>query len=207
MKNFSLVTHNGILSLLTPNGNHVHPDFHYTDNILQKLKGTQTLIQACKPRGKIILDATAGLGKDASLLALSGAKQVSMIERNTTMQQLLEDALNRQSLGDRKRIPLSLIKEDAIIYLKNLTQDLYPDIIYLDPMHPERQKSALVKENMQALQTLIGPDIDAKILLETALLHVKEKVVVKWPAKIAPLMNPNHSIKGKTTRYDVFLPK
>lgn len=163
---------------------------------------TPGLIRACKPKlGLKILDVTAGWGRDAALLASFGA-EVIMVERQPLMQALLEDALTRMQMPWK----ISLIKADAIFYLKQLSPADYPDVIFIDPMHPVRQKTALVKKNMQVLQQLIGPDEDVLLLLQAAIPRARQRVVLKWPQKIPPIMPPNHSIQGKTIRYDVFLP-
>lgn len=160
------------------------------------------LIRACKPvAGMKLLDATAGWGRDAALLAGFGA-EVQMLERQSVMQALLTNALAR--ISDHK-LKLSLIATDATLYLQQLSPENYPDVIYIDPMHPARQKSALVKKDMQVLQQLIGADEDAEALLRAAIRCARLRVVVKWPQRLPPLMPTNHSIQGKTVRFDVFL--
>ena len=164
----------------------------------------QGLIKACKPKpGMHIIDATAGWGRDAAILAGFGA-QVMMLERHPVMVVLLEDALNHQSEADRQRLKLSLQAQDALSVLSTLNEKDFPDVIYIDPMHPERNKSALVKKDMQMLQDLIGPDEDALALILLAQKCAKQRVVVKWPQKINPLLPPSYSIAGKTIRFDVY---
>lgn len=164
----------------------------------------QGLVRACKPTPLIkIIDATAGWGRDAAVLASFGA-QVLMIERNRVMAALLDDALKQQSEQDQQELKLSLHHGDAFSYLSSLDTNEYPDVIYIDPMHPERQKSALVKKDMQVLQQMIGPDDDALALITLAMTRVKQRVVVKWPQK-TPSLTPAHaSIDGKTVRFDMY---
>ena len=74
-------------------------------------------------------------------------------------------------------------------------------------MYPAREKTALVKKEQRALQTLAGADLDAAELLETALSHARRRVVVKRP-RLAPALAqtaPSTQIVGKTTRYDVYI--
>ncbi len=164
----------------------------------------QGLIRACKPaKGTKIIDATAGWGRDAVLLASFGAK-VIMLERNLTMAALLEDALKRNPVPT---LDLSLIVTDATTYLNSLASNNLPDVIYIDPMHPERKKSALVKKDMQALQHLVKPDPDTKSLIESAILHTNNRVVVKWPQHAPAELKPDFSFPGKTVRFDVYLKK
>ncbi|RUR00537.1 class I SAM-dependent methyltransferase [Legionella septentrionalis] len=165
----------------------------------------QGLVKACKPfPGKRILDATGGWGRDAAILASFGA-QVLLIERDPVMAALLADALQRIPPESRLRHSLSLQSLDAKCYLQELSPNAYPDVIYIDPMHPVREKSALVKKEMQALQQILGADEDALALLQTALPRARERVVVKWPHRLEPLMPPDLSFDGKTVRFDVYL--
>lgn len=164
----------------------------------------QGIIRACKPcPGLNIIDATGGWGRDAALMAVFGAR-VLILERNPVMAMLLEDALERRSIDDKQRLALNFCQTDAISYLHNLHEKDCPDIIYLDPMHPKRQKAALVKKDLQILQNLVGADDDAKSLLEIARKKAVQKVVVKWPQHAESLDKPSSTISGKTVRYDIF---
>ena len=158
------------------------------------------LLKACRPASNVkILDLTAGWGRDAAILARFGA-EVLMLERQGVMAALLADGLKRFDFGGL--LQLSYI--DAKDYLNNMDDDF--DVIYIDPMHPQRQKSALVKKDMQALQQLLGADLDAQELIELAIKQTKKKVVVKWPQKLQPLIKPKHSIDGVTVRFDIYIP-
>lgn len=182
------------------------PEFHAEYWNKRKQEGKkQGLVRACKPvSGLKIIDATAGWGRDAAVLASFGA-EVLMLERHPVMSTLLADALSRQTEQDKQKLHLSLHAGDAISFLNSLVPHEYPDVIYLDPMHPERSKSALVKKDMQTLQQIIGPDEDALALIELAMNRVKQKVVVKWPQKIKALIPTSTSIEGKTVRFDMYL--
>lgn len=165
---------------------------------------SQGIVRACKPgKGLTIIDATAGWGRDSAILAAFGA-DVTMLERNPIMAELIQDGLHRMSSMDKEHLHLSLVFAEAVSYLENLDPAHYPDVIYIDPMHPARSKSALVKKEMQALQQMIGPDLDAKELIACALRRVKQRVVVKWPQKVPALLRPSMSVSGKTVRYDVY---
>lgn len=170
---------------------------------------SQALVRAVKPvKGMLVIDATAGWGRDAAILASLGA-EVLMIERNPLMALVLADALERQDEESRANLKLTLYSGNAGNYLQGLTSGEFPEVIYIDPMHPERQKSALVKKDLQILQKMIGEDKDAKTLLEIALACVKQKVIVKWPQKSPALLATPSSIAGKTVRFDIYpaLPK
>ena len=154
-----------------------------------------------------IIDATAGLGRDAFLLASLGAT-VTMIERSTKMHALLHDgmarALDAGGLTAEIISRMTLIHGDAIQLLPSLS----PEIVLIDPMHPPRNKSALVKAEMRQIRAIVGIDDDQTRLMKTALAHASMRVVLKWPAKAAPMANippASHQIIGKSVRYDVFM--
>lgn len=157
-----------------------------------------------------IVDATAGLGRDSFILAVLGF-EVTLIERSGILHALLDDAIKRArqashmvSVMDR----LHLIQADAIHWLQATSTTLpKPDIIYLDPMFPLRQKSASVKKEMVILQDLLGKDEDADSLFELALTCAARRVVVKRPrlANAIDQRLPNFSLTGKSSRFDIYL--
>jgi 16S rRNA (guanine1516-N2)-methyltransferase len=159
-----------------------------------------------------VLDATAGLGKDSFVLATLGSK-VTMIERSPIVHCLLQDGLRRArdyAVEDPELAAvigrMHLAAQDSHDYLQALTPEQFPDVIYLDPMFPERQKTADVKKDMAAFHSLVGKDEDADSLLPLALAHVNYRVVVKRPRK-APLLNnqtPSYQLEGKSSRYDIY---
>jgi len=102
---------------------------------------------------------------------------------------------------------MHLVRSDAIEYLSRTLQADAPDVIYLDPMFPERRKSAAVKKEMQLFHQLIGTNMDAEQLFESALSGACERVVVKRP-RTAPALahrSPSYSLEGKRNRYDIYL--
>ncbi len=90
--------------------------------------------------------------------------------------------------------------------LSSLAPDRRPDVVYLDPMFPERQKSADVKKEMRAFHRLVGADADADDLLAPALAAARYRVVVKRPRKAPDLAGrpPSHRVEGKSSRFDVY---
>ncbi len=154
-----------------------------------------------------VLDATAGLAKDAYVIASLGCP-VTMIEQSPIVAQLVLDGINRASHDEQfikiQNSGFNLIQQNCLEYLQSIT-DL-PDVIYLDPMYPDRKKSALVKKNMQLLQKLLGIDETANKLLETSLQYAKNRVVIKRPkgAQAISALKPNTTIETKKTRYDIY---
>ncbi|WP_131780174.1 class I SAM-dependent methyltransferase [Legionella bozemanae] len=193
------------LSLKIPGFSPISAEFSAAFWSKRKSEGKkQGLVRACKPSpGLKIIDATAGWGRDSAILASFGA-EVLMFERHPVMASLLSDALIRRNELEQHPLHLILHAEDAYSYLSFLAEQDYPDVIYIDPMHPERSKSALVKKEMQALQQIIGADEDALELIQLAITRTKQKVVVKWPQKIKPLLPENAAIEGKTVRFDIY---
>lgn len=175
----------------------------------------------------IAIDATAGLGQDSFLLAAAGFS-VYMFEQDPIIAALLEDALDRAksdpvlaNIVER----MHLFAEDSISALQRLGTSLSrdeqmpqtsdsqpyltvkPDVIYLDPMFPERTKSAAVKKKFQLLHHLEHPCENEEELLSAAMNIQPRKIVVKRMAK-GPFLagkKPSYSIKGKSIRYDCYV--
>ena len=173
----------------------------------QPLAKAMGLKRASKPK---VIDATAGTGRDALVLALLGC-QVLMMERSPIIAALLSDGLQRAAksatLSELIYHRVNLKCSDAITYLKSLPTDERPDIVYLDPMYPPRKKSAEIKKEMRILRDIVGDDSDANALLESALACATGRVVAKRPRLTGPLPGPTPSaiVQGKTTRYDIYL--
>lgn len=160
-----------------------------------------------------IIDATAGLAKDAYVLACLGCA-MTLIERSPVVAELIKDAIHRAEEDEHFQTILAngfkVVTESSINYLSRLktsAEKKYPDVIYLDPMFPERKKSASVKKNMQILQKLLGKDDDVQELLNIALQIANKRVVVKRP-KGAPLISelkPDYTVETRKMRYDIYL--
>jgi 16S rRNA (guanine1516-N2)-methyltransferase len=158
-------------------------------------------------RSPTIVDATAGLGRDAFLLASLGA-EVVLIERSPDIHRLLEDGMARagQAGGDVAEVieRMTLLHGDA----RDLLPTLSPEVVLVDPMHPPRKKSALVKNEMRLIREIVGTDGDSLDLMKVALATARKRVVLKWPRRADPMEGigpPSHQITGKSTRYDVFM--
>ncbi|RGE47389.1 methyltransferase [Mannheimia granulomatis] len=155
-----------------------------------------------------VIDATAGLGRDAFVLAAVGCK-VLLVERNPVVAALLEDGLNRAyqdaEIGSfmQERMILADVRNISQLDLKIQTAD----VVYLDPMYPHKQKSALVKKEMRVFQHLVGADLDSDDFFLPAKALAKKRVVVKRP-DYAPFLaeqKPDFSHTTKNHRFDVYL--
>lgn len=163
-----------------------------------------------------VLDGTAGLGRDAFVLASLGCK-VQMVERHPVVAALLDDGLQRAKqdpeIGSWVGERMSLIHASSHTALDDLAQDesfSKPDVVYLDPMypHPEnKKKSALGKKEMRVFQSLVGADLDADNLLQPALALATKRVVVKRPdyAQWLAEQKPTMAIETKKNRFDVYV--
>ena len=176
---------------------------------LRQARGqSELLAKAVKPQpGLKVLDCTAGIGQDAFLLAHLGC-QLTLCERSATVHALLEDGL-RRALGHpalaEAAARITLLRQDALALL---AKGACHDVIYLDPMFPQRKKQARVNGDMQHLQNFLGADKDATQLLAAALSQQAKRVVLKRPAHSdwSTPIKPNHLLESKTTRFEVFIP-
>lgn len=163
-----------------------------------------------KPQARpIILDATAGFGRDSFLLAALGYDIIAL-EKSPPVFLLLQDALERAKtdlhyaqIVNR----LQLFYCDALSWL-NCPTRLLPDVIYLDPMFPERRKKAAVKKDLVILQHLVEGEVsEPSLLLDLALSCAKKRVVVKRP-RLAPTLSsraPDFKMSGNCVRFDIYL--
>ena len=186
-----------------------HPALNYR---LQDRVGSQAIARSIGNKPGLhpdVLDATAGLGKDAFLMASLGC-QVQLLERNPIVHALLRDGLTRalESTADRVRQIAARMQLAGISLADFATRGLTYDVVYLDPMFPARRKSARVKKDLYVLQHLLrGETQDEVAMLEDALRLARRRVVVKRPLRAAPLAQrqPSFSLEGRVSRFDVFV--
>lgn len=152
-----------------------------------------------------VLDGTGGLGGDALVLAGLGCR-VTICERSPILAALLEDAITRAvQAGSAAASRLQLLPGDARFHLLE-NRGRY-DSIYLDPMYPAREHSALNRQTMRVIRQLVGDDEDSDQLLAAARQAAGRRVAVKRPHP-SPFLgeaSPNHSIFMKNSRFDVYL--
>lgn len=157
-----------------------------------------------KPR---VLDAMAGLGKDAFLMASAGCS-VQMLEKSLIVHAMLEDGLERLSvgMGATPRFSLAVRCTDFLScdYIKG---DF--EIVYLDPMYSLVGRKSRAKKDMDRLHDLvgIGNQEQEQSQLEKACGIAERRVIIKRP-KNAPdfaAKKPDISYRGSSSRFDVYL--
>jgi len=173
----------------------------------------QTLARAVGIKGSYrptIMDATAGLGTDAFILATLGCK-LYLMERNPIIFAMLEDAIlrlsNRLHAEENPATNLHLLAANSLTMLSGTNKLPVVDCIYLDPMYPHRTKSALPKKNLRLLRMIVGDDPDSDQLLALAQQKATRRVVVKRPRLGQPLAGekPSFTLSGKSSRFDIYL--
>lgn len=206
----SLEVHSGCLALRA--GNRVLQVDFVSGNTARRGRrpGGERLVKALGrkgPCGQQVVDATAGLGRDAFLLASAGC-EVTLLERNPVLHLLLEDALVRaREVPDVADVVarMHLLATDAVTWMRARPGSF--DIAYLDPMFPPRGKSAAVRKEAQILQMLAGEGDDELALGESARVAARDRVVVKRPLHAPHLFSrePDYVLAGRSTRFDVYL--
>ncbi len=161
-----------------------------------------------------VLDATAGLGGDAFVLASLGCA-MQLCERSPLAFALLNDGIQRAKQCDDNEVReivgrMDLLSINAVDYMQQLlcsdSVRHKPDVVFLDPMFPEKRKNAAAKKSMTAFHTLVGADEDADALLPLALQVAQRRVVVKRP-RHAPVLSgikPSLVMEGESTRFDIY---
>ncbi|MBF0612458.1 MAG: class I SAM-dependent methyltransferase [Magnetococcales bacterium] len=207
------------LLMVTPQGLEVQCRLAPREKPLQLAWLQGTLAYRCKQGGKeqlaramgkgqpLILDATAGLGQDAFVLACQGYS-VTMMERNPLLAALLRDGLQRlaqQAEGQSLALRLKLQAGDSVDYM--LANGGGHEVVYLDPMYPQQPRKAAQKKEMRHLRSLLGEEDGGERLLLAALGYANRRVVVKRPSWAPPLPGPSPALTlpGSSTRFDIYL--
>ena len=157
--------------------------------------------------GRKAIDATAGMGEDAFLLAAQG-DEVTLYEQNPVVAALLKDAIRRAKKNQiLKDIAgrMKVVEADSVECMSKLLDPV--DVIYLDPMFPARQKSSLINKKLQLIQKLEPPCSEETDLFDAALKVCPSRIIVKRPLKSECLAGrePSYTLKGKAIRYDCYV--
>lgn len=195
----------------------VQVDFMAGSAHYRRVKGGGELIAKAVQHSSstLIWDATGGLGRDTWVLASQGLA-VHLFEQNPAVYALLLDGLMRAfrqpEIADiAAKITLhfgNAIEKMPLLLASNASK---PDVVYLDPMYPERKKSAAVKKEMAYFHDLVGQGEaqNDELLLQTGLCCAQKRVVVKRPrlGEFLCQQKPAYQYTGKSTRFDVYLPQ
>lgn len=168
----------------------------------------EMLVRAAKSDkpGRKAIDATAGMGEDAFLLAAQGY-EVTLFEQNPVIAVLLKDALRRakkhpvlKDIASR----MNLVQDNSVEGMSKLLDPV--DVIYLDPMFTARQKSSLINKKLQLIQKLEPPCSEETDLFDAAISASPSKIIVKRPLKSEFLAGrkPSYTLNGKAIRYDCY---
>ena len=161
-----------------------------------------------------VFDATAGLGRDAFVLADLGCR-VLMRERSPALAWLLGQALDSADISASEHVREAAKRMQVQSGDSRLCRVPDGAVIYLDPMFPERRNNAAVKKDLAVLQALHGSDNTCNELNEHsneqlflwALEQPTPRIVVKRPLKAPALARkkPSHAVSGKAVRFDVYV--
>ncbi|MSR69598.1 MAG: rRNA methyltransferase [Phycisphaerales bacterium] len=163
------------------------------------------LVRACGAKGAL-LDATAGLGGDAFILAASGFA-VTAIERSPLVAAVLRDGLARACAEPRTAAiaqRIELHERDAGAFIAASRQVWAA--IYLDPMYPVKSASALASKSIRLVRCAVGDDLDSAVLFRAAAESTCGRIIVKRPHHSQTLWpDPDLVFESKLARYDVYL--
>ncbi|MBJ9985938.1 class I SAM-dependent methyltransferase [Acinetobacter sp. S40] len=205
---------------LCANGMKMQPDWKAEISRLKRASiKSEMIARACQlSEAPQLIDATAGLGHDSLLMAHLGA-QVTLLERHPILFTLLEDA-QQQARSDMflaKVVDrIVLVFADSAHYLQScIEHDQQVDVIYLDPMFPQRdqhqhtvKKQAQVKKQMQLLHLLLPEqgEMDLGDSLLPLAQQVAKRVIVKRPrhAIFLNAQTPDHQWLGDACRFDAY---
>ena len=150
-----------------------------------------------------VLDLTAGLCRDAYHLSSIGC-QVTAVEKNRELYDVLFFYVEKL----KPPYSFSLLNSDSLLILQEMSEEARPDVIFYDPMFPEKQKSARSGKESELLKILCSittPDNERDLLL-LALGRCRKRVVVKRPIKAPEILSkPQIVYEGRSVRYDVYL--
>jgi len=157
-----------------------------------------------------VVDACAGFGEDAWLLASMGWR-VDAIERSATVAALAGDAHRRAATRKpdlARRIRLRHAESRRFLHaLAGQPREVRPDVVYLDPMFPPKRGDAAPRRPLRLLRRLVGDDPDSSGLLVAACAAATQRVVVKRP-RHAPSLGADvvATHLGRGVRYEVYRP-
>jgi len=176
----------------------------------------QPLIRAMGKARGLVVDATAGLGGDAFLIAAAGFDVIAL-ERHALLAEMLSDEVARvqrsaSALHQAAAQRMTVVHADSIAVLADRSPSLawvraQPMAVLMDPMYPQDPSAtALPAKPIRAVRALVGDDPDQRALFDAARACGPGRIVVKRPHSAPPLVTgPDLDFAGKLTRLDVYL--
>lgn len=172
-------------------------------DLLRAYPGRDLLAQALGKKRGTLIDATAGFGNDAVHCAKLGFV-VTAVERSPLVHAMFREVLQQLEPAIDGR--LRLMRGDFVELVAK--GELSADVVYLDPMFPERRRaSALPRKELRLLRELVGDQDNVDILWEAAMRCARRRVIVKRP-RHAQILGQNRvaSFSGRSTRFDLYVP-
>ncbi len=172
-------------------------------NMARPGKGKDPLLRAIGANTRSVIDVTAGWCTDALHIARHGIK-VLAIEQNRIVAALTTHAARKIEQPDLKN-RFILMNGNSIDLLDSLAQS--PDVVYLDPMYPEKSKQSATRKELMLLRDIVGAQYNSQQLFERAMAWAKHRVVVKRPHYAAPLASGKvGETRSKLIRFDIYTP-
>lgn len=166
-------------------------------------KGKDPLLRAIGTHTYSVIDATAGWCSDALHIARHDIK-VLAIEQNRIVAALATHAMKKITQPDLKK-RFTLMNGDSVEVLDSLAQS--PDVIYLDPMYPDKNKNSATKKELTLLRDIVGVQENSQQLFARAMAWAKHRVVVKRPHYAPPLAAGKvGETRSKLVRFDIYKP-
>lgn len=159
-----------------------------------------------KDKKLFIFDATAGLLSDTMIFLSLGHKVVA-VEQSKILFCLVNDAIQRA----RDKIPylnnLEFLNDNSLLAYKK--QNKVFDAIYLDPMYPIIKKSTKKRGSINNIKQILEIEhlvSDEEEIIDIFMKYNYKKIIVKRPLKSEKkYSNINYQVKGKTTRFDIYI--
>lgn len=178
--------------------------------LTRRLQKPSELVRACglKPGDSklTVLEPFAGFALDSLGMAAAGARVIGY-ERHPLVYHMARDIVARSGLD------VLLQLGDGVSTLAQAVNRY--DVVYLDPMFEPRNKKALPGLGAQILRELnfttqvdSAPSTHSAPPIEDYLtqgLMIAPRVVLKSPLKQRVYGKPNHTLRGRTVRFDVYV--
>ena len=152
-----------------------------------------------------IFDGTAGLLSDTIIFLALGHKVIAC-EQSKIIFLLVNDAIERAKTELPFLENLVLLNGKSEIQYKE-TQNI--DIVYLDPMYPEPSKNVLRSGDISTINYILhieNIDDDGDAIFFSIKDSNFKKIILKRPIKADIIdKNINYQVKGKSTRFDIYI--